>query len=285
MVTYLSPREKIALKTEIEKEFGKIGDTIIRLGEYHQKDKILDKYVANATLSFRLRDVPENKREDLAELMRLQTKRIWNHYGLEQEINRYILNQSFFTLGSFGNAKDIPLMLDFIKKDQQISGDYESLIGRMMTIKGNNLSLSKIPKIKRKNRFISSSTEAIRRILIFHPKESENYSEDVRLTFKQLFENILNSKELSDETDKFHCLHLSLKPLLARLDEESMQTALYCASIANDLALDYFIKDNIIKNMEDLKLVGQTEWLKQKSEYAQKVIERINKDLCCSSNL
>ncbi|MDP3027006.1 MAG: hypothetical protein Q8N63_04820 [Nanoarchaeota archaeon] len=285
MITYLSPREKIALETEIEKEFGKIGDTITRLGEYHQKDKILDEYVANATLSFRLRDVPEDKRKDLAELMRLQTKRIWDHYGLEQEINRHILNQSLFTLGSFGNSQDIPLILDFIKKDQQISGDYEPPIGRMMTIKGNNLSFSKIPKIKRKNRFIASSTEAIRRILILHPKESENYSEDVRSTFKQLFEDILNSKELSDETDKFHCLHFSLKPLLARLDEESMQTALYCASIANDLALDYFIKDNIIKNMEDLKLVGQIEWLKQKLGYAQKVAEGINKDLCCSSNL
>ncbi len=216
MVTYLNPKEKIALETKIEKEFGEIGDTIIRLLEYHQKNKILDKYVANATLSFRLRDIPEDKREDLAELMRLQTKRIWGHYGLEQEINRYILNQSLFTLGSFGNAGDISLILNFIKKDRQISGDYDS-DNKQLIIWDNTACFSKSPKIKRKNRFIQSSTEALRRILILHPKESENYSEEVRSTFKQLFEDILDSEELSDENDKFHCLRCSLKPLLAIL--------------------------------------------------------------------
>jgi len=276
MVTYPSPKEKIALETEIKKEFGKIGDTIIRLGEYHQKDKILDEYVANATLNFRLRDIPEDKKDDLAKLMRLQTKRIWNHYGLEQEINRYILNHSLFVLGSCGNAEDIPLILDFVKKDQQISGDYNPNYRRLI-IRGDTACFSKTQKIKRKNRFIDSLTESLRRILILHPKESENYSDDIRSTFKQLFKDILDSKELLDETDKFHCLHCSLKPLLARLDEKSMQTALYCASITNDSTFDYFIKSDIIKNMGDLQLVGQTEWLKQKSEYAQKIVGGLSK--------
>ncbi len=56
-----------------------------------------------------------------------------------------------------------------------------------------------------------------------------------------------------------------------------MQTALYCASIANDPILNHFIKGDIIKNMKDIQLVGQTEWIKQKLEYAQKVVEKIDK--------
>jgi len=222
----------------MNKSYGSIDNTIMNIRRYHDNNKPLDNYVVCATSSFRMREIPEAKRSALAKLMRLQARRVFDFYGTEKEENRRTFQQTMFVLGSNGKAYDIPLVLEFVERDRESSGEYDPIYS-VMSVKDGVLTRKEAPKEQGKNRFLFFTMEALRRLVVFNP-DSEEYSERLMQICGRLFYEVRGPGKL-ENLDCCDCL----RPVFADFNENGLNLALDCAKKTNHKSVTRWLQHEI----------------------------------------
>jgi hypothetical protein len=257
----------------------KLADSLMSgIRKYHEEDRSLDGYVDGGTIAFRILSIPQEKRGATADLMRMQITRIKDHYGLHDNGNKNIFGDSLLVLGSYGDARDIPLILDFIEEDKNTLGEYIDPAQKVMTLRNGRITFVDSPLVITNNRFMFHTLEGLRRLLIRNAdKVDEGKSKEVRRVCGDLLEE---SVIPTDDQDSFNCSALTLKTLSSRLEPADLDLGARYSELSNELrsgsALVRVMLNSIKDNKKDLAIVGQERWLHEKEPYADKVCKRLS---------
>jgi len=241
-------------------QMAKLANSLINgVRNYHQENRNLDDYVEGATVSFRRLRPPENRIEELVDLMRMQNQRIWDYYGFKNKKNRTIFGQSLLVLGCYGNLEDIPLILEFIEKDKTTFGEYDPM-EKIMNLKDGRIEDSS-PILGRNNRFLDYTLSSLQKILSRNADNvGKRNSEEVRRVCGNLLKDFTNP-DLISGLGPFHYSSSTLRTLSARLDSQDLLLGLKYVQSSGDEALAENMLRAINDSRESLNYMGKKDLL------------------------
>jgi hypothetical protein len=244
------------------------------LSEFLEGDRAFDNLALKATGAFRVKTVPEERWKEVADLMRKEIFKISDSYGFSEKICRDVFSQAVLVLGSYGNEKDVPLLLNLINRDRVECGDYDP-VGRRVSVRGDSVFYPAPPKVRQTHRFSPFLTEGLKRILMCNAERiSDDSAGDVRNVCEGIFNDFNESMVSNCCKPNFNVVDKccdGLRPLTARLEPLDLDLGLtYAQKFQRSFSgiMQYEIKST----RERLNKIGKGKWVKDREEYTDKIL-------------